>query len=652
MAKNSVITKTGDGVTTQWVVNFTGGFLEEAHVTCQVNGEVDGAGDPLHRTITFINPGLIEVGGAVAPVGAPLLFERTTPIATAVNNFGGGTAFSAAAVDTSFLQVLFGVQEAQDQLEGTKDLEAAIQAVSIAETNAAASAVAADASASSVEPYADRASAQAATVPATRGTLSMTTSHGKLIEYVSTVALDVHLALTTNGGTRFWKPASELTPHHFGQIGSDTTANTAAVQATLDALKSSIGVANDGMLDLIPPTTVDLLDDDIVCDAPLEFADLFYVKLQNGQLRADAAATWAADSSLCNVSWETGVDIVRQQRIRNLMFDNMKINGGAVTNCVYAQNTYDLTIANTFLTNWVTDGFGFDTADRGTTPVKKNTHLKLLNVTAGQKELSVSHVGDGTAIRVRTADFYMDNCTVYKAAVGLDLQSFNNGQISNFHSFVDAANICWRVGPDCNHAVFTNAYSDTGRVVHQSFNHTYAGGIFGSSSVFELDAGDTVGEDGNGLTIVGGLFVNNPTYVSSGSGSWAAKKRVSFVGSRRTAGGHVFGSGIETGENGALALVSNDTQRFLLTGSGHIVPADGQDGNLDIGETGNTLRRLHAKTVFIGTTGAFVTGGTAADPNGSVVAPPGSFYLSSTGGVGATLWAKETGTGNTGWAAK
>ena len=147
MAKNSVITKTGDGVTTQWVVNFTGGFLEEAHVTCQVNGEVDGAGDPVYRDITFINPGLIEVGGAAAPVDAPLLFERTTPIATAVNSFGGGNAFSAAAVDTSFLQVLFGVQEAQDQLEGTKDLDAAILAVDIAETAAAASAASAEADA-------------------------------------------------------------------------------------------------------------------------------------------------------------------------------------------------------------------------------------------------------------------------------------------------------------------------------------------------------------------------------------------------------------------------------------------------------------------------------------------------------------------------
>jgi len=37
-------------------------------------------------------------------------------------------------------------------------------------------------------------------------------------------------------------------------------------------------------------------------------------------------------------------------------------------------------------------------------------------------------------------------------------------------------------------------------------------------------------------------------------------------------------------------------------------------------------------------------------PNGFIVGSPGDFYTNTTGGVGATLWVKETGTGtNTGW---
>lgn len=39
-------------------------------------------------------------------------------------------------------------------------------------------------------------------------------------------------------------------------------------------------------------------------------------------------------------------------------------------------------------------------------------------------------------------------------------------------------------------------------------------------------------------------------------------------------------------------------------------------------------------------------------PEGVIVALPGSMYLNSLGGTGATLWVKETGSGNTGWVAK
>ena len=45
------------------------------------------------------------------------------------------------------------------------------------------------------------------------------------------------------------------------------------------------------------------------------------------------------------------------------------------------------------------------------------------------------------------------------------------------------------------------------------------------------------------------------------------------------------------------------------------------------------------------------TSGTGA-PNGVVTADPGSLYTDVTGGAGATLWVKESGTGNTGWVAK
>jgi hypothetical protein len=45
------------------------------------------------------------------------------------------------------------------------------------------------------------------------------------------------------------------------------------------------------------------------------------------------------------------------------------------------------------------------------------------------------------------------------------------------------------------------------------------------------------------------------------------------------------------------------------------------------------------------------TSGLAA-PNGVVTAPTGSLYSKTAGGAGATLWVKESGSGNTGWVAK
>lgn len=40
------------------------------------------------------------------------------------------------------------------------------------------------------------------------------------------------------------------------------------------------------------------------------------------------------------------------------------------------------------------------------------------------------------------------------------------------------------------------------------------------------------------------------------------------------------------------------------------------------------------------------------DPEGSISAPPGSLFLNSSGGADATMYVKESGTGNTGWVAK
>lgn len=42
----------------------------------------------------------------------------------------------------------------------------------------------------------------------------------------------------------------------------------------------------------------------------------------------------------------------------------------------------------------------------------------------------------------------------------------------------------------------------------------------------------------------------------------------------------------------------------------------------------------------------------SGSPQGVITAPPGSVYSNTAGGAGASLWVKESGTGNTGWVAK
>lgn len=73
----SVITQTGTGATNQFTVNFALGYFTLDDVTCQVNNETDGGGNPLYRTITAITDTLFQISGAAPALGVPVVFTRT-----------------------------------------------------------------------------------------------------------------------------------------------------------------------------------------------------------------------------------------------------------------------------------------------------------------------------------------------------------------------------------------------------------------------------------------------------------------------------------------------------------------------------------------------------------------------------------------------
>ena len=75
------------------------------------------------------------------------------------------------------------------------------------------------------------------------------------------------------------------------------------------------------------------------------------------------------------------------------------------------------------------------------------------------------------------------------------------------------------------------------------------------------------------------------------------------------------------------------------------------DSIKDEDQHSDTRRRSPALGRVIGGTTARILSGSGS-PESLVTAPPGSMYLRTDGGAGTTLYIKETGSGNTGWASK
>lgn len=75
-----------------------------------------------------------------------------------------------------------------------------------------------------------------------------------------------------------------------------------------------------------------------------------------------------------------------------------------------------------------------------------------------------------------------------------------------------------------------------------------------------------------------------------------------------------------------------------------------EDNSIDLGKTTNRYRNVHLSSLRL-PNGVMVYSGTGT-PEGRDSAPVGSMYTRTDGGVGTTLYVKESGTGNTGWVAK
>lgn len=106
----------GDGVTDTFTVNFALGNLRESFVTCQVNGEVDGAGNPVYRTLGFVpgDAGQVVVGGDVPGVGERVVFRRVIPKDLLLHLYANGSILDYPSLDDTHLQLMMAVHEILD----------------------------------------------------------------------------------------------------------------------------------------------------------------------------------------------------------------------------------------------------------------------------------------------------------------------------------------------------------------------------------------------------------------------------------------------------------------------------------------------------------------------------------------------------------
>lgn len=107
----------GDGVTTQFAIPFSLGYIRESDVTCRVGDEVDGGGNPRYRQMTFISPELVSIAGtgpAPGPVAGRVVFTRTVERDGLLVDYEDGAIINEVNMNTAQKQALMLVHEVLD----------------------------------------------------------------------------------------------------------------------------------------------------------------------------------------------------------------------------------------------------------------------------------------------------------------------------------------------------------------------------------------------------------------------------------------------------------------------------------------------------------------------------------------------------------
>lgn len=97
----------GDGITTQFEIAFSGGYMDRAHVKAYIEVDTTGIRTPITATDgMFIGPNTINLGVA-APVGSTMVLYRDTPKDAPLVDFTNGSRITEANLDKVAQQAVF-----------------------------------------------------------------------------------------------------------------------------------------------------------------------------------------------------------------------------------------------------------------------------------------------------------------------------------------------------------------------------------------------------------------------------------------------------------------------------------------------------------------------------------------------------------------
>lgn len=161
-------------------------------------------------------------------------------------------------------------------------------------------------------------------------------------------------------------------------------------------------------------------------------------------------------------------------------------------------------------------------------------------------------------------------------------------------------------------------------------------------------AGKQVWGDDNSQSQSGARFIwsNNVDVPTALIRDAYSGKRLLLTG---TSTGFKLDGATDDGHASRLEFDINGEQRIFIDTDGRLMPT--ADGTADLGGPSNRWMSGYFESVRMGSGTAKWTSGSGI-PEGVVSAPVGSLYTRTDGGVGSTLYVKESGSGSSGWVAK